>query len=252
MTRRLEVSEKTLELNLAAEILRRLRASPRLSRAYLIGMTQAQERLSGVDASLASDLVVVGAIQFKAPHAPTKRPEYRFTLPGRQLGCLQRLAPRLRGRVVYALPCVSRWDELRVTSPDVLSATIRLRVSGLSPGTHRVVVSSSTVTITSDPVVVPRVALVHEIDEWATEFESQPVRARPWSMCWVGSANSRTWIESSPSSAGAVNLHSAKPSAASRSWPWHGRCHSTQLTWPASDGMARCLLPGGRPVRACE
>jgi hypothetical protein len=174
MTRRLEVSEKTLELNLAAEILPRLRASPRLSRAYLIGMTQAQERLSGVDASLASDLVVVGAIQFKAPHAPTKRPEYRFTLPGRQLGCLQRLAPRLRGRVAYALPCVSRWDELRVTSPDVLSATIRLRVSGLSPGTHRVVVSSSTVTITSDPVVVPRVALVHEIDEWATEFESQP------------------------------------------------------------------------------
>lgn len=189
MTGRLEVSEKTLELNLSAEILGLIRGISGLSRSYMIGMTQAQERLSGVDAGIASQGRVLGAIQFKAPHAPTNKVEHVFTLPGLQLACLQQLAPRLSGRVTYALPCLGRWSELLSASPDLLPSTLRLGVVGLTAGRHRVVVRPTTVTVQSDPVEVPRISLEHELREWAEGYASEGEAEGPSGLdvvAWLG------------------------------------------------------------------
>src|SRR6266446_789554 len=47
--RRMKVSEKSLELNLGAELLNYLRSKWGLKKAYLRGLTQREERSEGVD-----------------------------------------------------------------------------------------------------------------------------------------------------------------------------------------------------------
>jgi hypothetical protein len=45
----MKVSEKSLELNVGAELLASLRSTPRFTKAYLRGLTQREERQEGVD-----------------------------------------------------------------------------------------------------------------------------------------------------------------------------------------------------------
>ena len=65
---RLVISEKTLELNVTAELLGVIRQMPGCQSAYWIGMKQQQEARLGTDEVLAN--LPVGsylALQFKAP-----------------------------------------------------------------------------------------------------------------------------------------------------------------------------------------
>jgi hypothetical protein len=112
-SKRLLVSEKTLELNVAAEILTLVRRRPGCEGAFWIGLTQRQERRFGFDERLSN--VAPGlhmALQFKAPareRAPTGA--YRFTLRHGQHAALLRLAAFRRSAAHYVFPEAERWLE---------------------------------------------------------------------------------------------------------------------------------------------
>ena len=69
MTRRKEVSEKSLELNVCSEMLQCLRGYPDYRKALWVGLTQREERQQGLDARIrnAGDLALM--LQFKSPWA---------------------------------------------------------------------------------------------------------------------------------------------------------------------------------------
>jgi hypothetical protein len=154
MTRPLQVSEKTLELNIASELLELARRRNR--RSYLVGMTQAQEQATGVDVGLTSLGRLYAAIQFKAPWAATPvavtAKTYTFTLGGRQLAALQDLAALIGPRVLYALPCMNTAAEVAGAAPDLCRRTHVLDPTSLSRGTHRVLVDSRNIRVYSDAV----------------------------------------------------------------------------------------------------
>ena len=89
----MKVSEKSLELNVGAELVSRLRGPVNMPKAYLRGLTQREESRSGVDffARLPHSRRVF-AFQFKAPRGPSDDPPYRFTLSRAQHGLLYALA----------------------------------------------------------------------------------------------------------------------------------------------------------------
>ena len=77
----MKVSEKSLELNLATEILNLLRNEWGLPKAYLRGLTQREEKQEGVDffAQL-NPKARLFAFQFKAPRGMSEATTYRFSL----------------------------------------------------------------------------------------------------------------------------------------------------------------------------
>jgi hypothetical protein len=90
----LRVSEKTLELNICAEVLEVIRRTPGCGRGFWIGMKQDQEARLGVDELIHN--IPAGmhlAFQFKAPRSePRDHILYRFTINDRQNDNLLRLA----------------------------------------------------------------------------------------------------------------------------------------------------------------
>jgi hypothetical protein len=67
----LKVSEKSLELNVGAELLGLLRGSWGMPKAYLRGFTQLEEKQEGVDFFVQLNPATrMFAFQFKAPGAP--------------------------------------------------------------------------------------------------------------------------------------------------------------------------------------
>jgi len=74
--RQMKVSEKSLELNIGAEILNILRT--KMPKAYLRGLTQAEENKEGPDffAQLNAN-VRLFAFQFKAPHGEKESSPYK-------------------------------------------------------------------------------------------------------------------------------------------------------------------------------
>ena len=81
-----EVSEKSLELNVCAELLQYIRSWPGCGKALWLGLTQAQERRAGIDELISN--VGVGfslMLQFKAPW-PSSRVDdlYKFSINERQ------------------------------------------------------------------------------------------------------------------------------------------------------------------------
>jgi len=69
----LKVSEKSLELNVGAELLALLRNSWGAPKAYLRGLTQREEKQEGVDFFVQLDPATrVFAFQFKAPKGPPR------------------------------------------------------------------------------------------------------------------------------------------------------------------------------------
>lgn len=93
-----KVSEKSLELNVGAELLDLMRNSWGMPKAYLRGLTQREEDQEGVDfyAEL-NPAARLFAFQFKAPKARSESTPYRYTLKREQhrmLGLLAGLAPK--------------------------------------------------------------------------------------------------------------------------------------------------------------
>ena len=101
----MKVSEKSLELNVGAELLARLRGPLNMPKAYLRGLTQREEHRTGVDffARLPGGTRIF-AFQFKAPRGPSDDLPYRFTLGRHQHTLLHDLAVQEPGAVYYALP----------------------------------------------------------------------------------------------------------------------------------------------------
>ena len=85
------VSEKTLELNVTAEILQVVRAVLGCEGAYWIGMKQSQENTNGIDELIANAKPGFHLVlQFKSAWAEPKGPNYRFSVSDDQLSNLKR------------------------------------------------------------------------------------------------------------------------------------------------------------------
>lgn len=129
----IEVSEKTLEMNINAEILAWIRRLRGCEQAFIVGMKQSQEARNGIDSLLSN--VPKGRhllLQYKAPHAlPAGGNPYKFSLSARQYANLARMASLKPRAVFYVLPHLNQVADLRASSPDFLSATWFLSVNDL-------------------------------------------------------------------------------------------------------------------------
>lgn len=129
----LRVSEKTLELNICAEVLYVIRQIPGCSGAFWIGMKQQQEARLGLDELIHN--IPAGmhlALQFKAPRSePRNQIPYRFTINDRQNNNLLRLANNHPEAVYYIFPHYNTFSKMRTDSPQLLSDTWLLKVDDL-------------------------------------------------------------------------------------------------------------------------
>lgn len=132
VARRKIVSEKTLELNLCATFLDRIRTTwPGCSGAFWIGMKQYQEAGNGIDELLhnvpsARHL----ALQFKAPSPRQLNVEpYRYGLGEDQNAKLQLLAASRPDSVLYVLPNYNTFTRLHADSPNLDAHTYLLPVA---------------------------------------------------------------------------------------------------------------------------
>lgn len=125
----MKVSEKTLELNVGAELLALLRG---MRKAYLRGLTQREESREGVDffAQLTPGSKIF-AFQFKAPRGPREGVPYRFTNRRRKHEKLSALAGRSPGNVFYVLPYYVRPAKLQSYVPNLLRDTWFLPVGSM-------------------------------------------------------------------------------------------------------------------------
>ena len=128
----MKVSEKSLELNVGAELLALLRGPWRMPKAYLRGLTQREESQEGVDffAQL-SRRTRIFAFQFKAPRGRREGEPYQFTIQRRQHEILSRLVGRSMGNVFYVLPYYVRPAKLQGHVPNLLSDTWFLPVGSM-------------------------------------------------------------------------------------------------------------------------
>ena len=129
----MKVSEKSLELNVGAELLHLLRCRWGMSKAYLRGLTQREEHDEGVDffAELPSSSRIF-AFQFKAPKGRWgERTPYRFTIQRQQHDKLSALAANWPAGVHYVLPFYVTPAKLQCDVPHLLRDTWFLRVAGM-------------------------------------------------------------------------------------------------------------------------
>ena len=159
-----EVSEKSLELNVCAELLQYIRSWPGCQKALWLGLTQRQERRTGLDELIHN----VGPgfslmLQFKAPW-PTSRIDYlyKFSINERQHEALEQLATKYPQAVYYVFPLYSKWTKADQNAPDLAQDTWLVPVSSLplalltslsspSSGRHRVELEriNSRITVTA-------------------------------------------------------------------------------------------------------
>jgi hypothetical protein len=120
----LKVSEKSLELNVGAELLALLRNNWGMPKAYLRGLTQREEKQEGVDFFLQLDPATrVLAFQFKAPKGTTDTPPYRYTLRRQQHDSLFQLALSSPWSVFYVFPYYVTAAKLHQDVPDLVKDT---------------------------------------------------------------------------------------------------------------------------------
>lgn len=158
----LRVSEKTLELNICAEVLQVIRQIPNCDGAFWIGMKQDQEARLGLDELIHN--IPAGmhlALQFKAPRSePRDQIPYRFTINDRQNNNLLRLAGNRPDAVYYMFPHYNTFTRMRSYSPDLLRDTYLMKVYDLRHippssnklGTHKVETNPPIATVESERV----------------------------------------------------------------------------------------------------
>jgi len=132
----MKVSEKSLELNVGAELLNVIRYRWGLPKAYLRGLTQREEKVEGVDffAQLSSSARLF-AFQFKAPLGTYDSSVYRYRLVREQhnpLFALARIAP---ASVFYVFPFYVTPVKLQRDVPNLSQDTWLLRVALLPTAT---------------------------------------------------------------------------------------------------------------------
>jgi hypothetical protein len=128
----MKVSEKSLELNVGAEILATMRSRPALRKTYLRGLIQREESQEGFDFSLELDPgTLLFAFQFKAPRGDTDTTPYRYTLSRPQHLALRSLAGRVPNSVFYVLPFYVTTDKLQQDVPVLAADTWLWALDGL-------------------------------------------------------------------------------------------------------------------------
>ena len=200
-----EVSEKSLELNVCAELLQYIRAWPGCQGALWLGLTQAQERRTGLDELIRN--VGPGSslmMQFKAPW-PTSIVDrlYKFSINERQHEALEQLAGRYPDAVHYVFPLYSKWHKADRHAPDLAQDTWLVPVSSIplrnltslsSPATgrHRVELGriNSGVTVTAYSPEVEGEAV--NAKDFFVERSGQSLDA--WSS-GVPSADLKEWVQ---------------------------------------------------------
>lgn len=133
MTKRLQVSEKSLELNVGAEMLQQIRAWPGCHRALWLGFTQRRERFEGLDMLIHN--MGPGAafmLQFKAPSADSRVDYfYKFSINEKQHTVLERLASKHPRAVYYVFPLYSKWSKANRHAPDLCQDTWLVPISSV-------------------------------------------------------------------------------------------------------------------------
>lgn len=131
-----KASEKTLELNVGAEIPNWMRCVLGYPFTYLQGLTQREEAAQGADflASLDPNTKIF-AFQFKAPTRAEgqERVPYRYTLRNDQHQKLYSLAQGNPNSVYYVFPCYATLTKVSMCSPHLLCDTWFLPVDLLPP-----------------------------------------------------------------------------------------------------------------------
>ena len=128
----LTVSEKSLELNVGAELLALLRGPWRMPKAYLRGLTQREESQEGTDFFVQLPPGTrIFAFQFKAPTGPQEGEPYKFRIQRHQHRKLSALAGESTGNVFYVLPYYLLPAKLQSDVPNLLSDTWFLPVGSM-------------------------------------------------------------------------------------------------------------------------
>lgn len=164
----MKISEKTLELNICAQVARHV--SPK-QQVFWFGLTQKQEAKAGFDActQLGGRLLL---LQFKASNRLLKSKERVFLAPHAQLVALRSQVRTYQRFVFYAFPLVGNTFELK-KNPDLLSQTWLVDLASLSTvgapaksdgtlrknGCHNVYVSPGKAVFHSAPVGVDAIDL---------------------------------------------------------------------------------------------
>lgn len=158
---RVRVAEKTLELNITAEILPRVRALQGCQSAFWTGMKQAQEAVLGFDEMISNTSGAVFLyLQFKAPYAQNPAPgDYQFSINSAQHARLVALAAGKPDSVFYVFPRLNSFQSLAQNSPNLVAQTQFASVAGIGvlaepPSRHRVVSSANSINVFSDPLEV--------------------------------------------------------------------------------------------------
>src|SRR6267154_586624 len=125
----MKVSEKSLELNIGAELLALMRGSWGMPKAYLRGLTQKEEKQEGVDffARLPSSARIF-AFQFKAPKGTTESIPYKYTLVREQHQPLYQLSQAAPSGVFYVFPFYVTIPKLQSHVPQLFQDTWLIRV----------------------------------------------------------------------------------------------------------------------------
>ena len=132
----MKVSEKSLELNLGAELLTVFRRRWHMPKAYLRGLTQREESQEGVDFFAQLDPATrLFAFQFKAPRGTSDACPYRFMLIREQHDLLYDLAQSAPNSVFYVLPFYVTEPKLSRDIPVLLKDTWFLRIDRMDTAT---------------------------------------------------------------------------------------------------------------------
>jgi len=198
----MQVSEKTLELNVGAEILDQLRNGLGMSKAYLRGLTQREEKQEGADF-----IVRLGpqarffAFQFKAPKGKLEGNSYRFTIQREQHDALFALAQLVSNSVFYVFPRYVTINKLRQDLPNLMNDTWLLGVDQMTPPAVFGTAATKTVRCEGTQASINPEYGMHRVQDvalrnaivrggvrtpdfarWYSQFRVSPVAARrsPW------------------------------------------------------------------------
>ena len=133
MTKRKEVSEKTLELNVCAELLQHIRTWRGCEAAVWFGLTQRQERERGLDELICNAPGLALMLQFKSPWARSSAIyPYRFSINQAQHKALEKLSRNYPEAVYYVLPLYNKWTKVGRDAPELTKDTWLMPASCIS------------------------------------------------------------------------------------------------------------------------
>jgi len=197
-----EISEKTLELNVCAEILSIFRTHLGFRKAIWCGLTQRQEREKGLDELLRNlGPGVHFMLQFKAPW-PTSRVDtlYTFSINTEQHKTLEILSKKYPNSTFYVLPLFSTWAKADSRVPNLAGDTWLLKVADVDSAKwtshkahHTVRIDKSHSTFKQGPL-----ATIHYPISGVTLYNAQEIERLTRDIVprnqWIPSEFLRVWV----------------------------------------------------------